>query len=577
MSRSPAGRWLPITLLFWGLGYLAAALWAFFTFPDGTVLPLFRGSWVFRNAFRVWMEYLPALTAGSLMLSFSLFFRSLGSSAGRGSFFGTVFPGIMAWGIALTLLYTVGAELLLPRVYRQLNDITYQSGRAKEWERQGEIYEAAGDFSEALDAYSRALVIDPDNQELVLRKEGVEGKIPLAEPGPEAGRPDSREERASLQLEAAQAIQLAEEAFARQDYFTAHYWALFAHRLDPEQRNAAMKIAREAWDSIDSLEPDPDQLELYGVYREKIAGYRALEQGDAVQAYRIFLELSDHREGAADPDIAEFLERSRKAAEQVSFYAATAREAESMPGLNSILFRDGADGPFVTARKLVALEGKVFLLGLELLHVDEAGDAVLHLSAPAARFQGDTLLLRGIDEDTGGVVMSASLLEGTGTLFRGEGWMVDTEVGLLTLGAGQEEFWSLGSGLQRDAMSDIASLYRSAVREKQYGYFEFSGSLELLYRGSMPFFFLNTLILSAGMGRFLRYRGSRFPFLAVFLIPAVPFLAGWVLDLLAYGLRLTAALLVITLPFALALALLLGMHGLVMFLVLLFAAGQRDG
>jgi tetratricopeptide (TPR) repeat protein len=573
-------KWLPVTLLLWALGYLGTAMYSFFSFPQESVLQLFRFSWILRNAFRMWIDYLPALTAGSLMLSFSLFFRSFsGGSSGPDSFFGRVFPGVMAWGIALTLLYTVGAELVLPSMLQQLNDISYQSGRAKEWERQGALMESAGEYREALEAYSRALVIDPENEDLIQWKERVEGRIPLEDipDNPETPPPLDYEEREkALRLEASNAITLAETAFGDGDYFSAHYWATFAFQLDPEQKAAAMKIARESWSAITELEPDDKELAAHGRYRKKISGYQALDRGDPIEAYRIFLELSSDEEGLSDPDISEFLVRSREAAETVSYYADTAWQAETMPGITSVLFRDGPDGPFVSARKMVSMEGRIFLLGFELFHIGDDGELVLHLSAPAVQYLGDTLLSKGIDEDSGELLRSLEILEGSGKQFGGDGWMADTELGIIRLSVDPETIRGFGSGHQRTAMVDLSSLYRSARRDSDYGYLQFPSRLELLYRGSMPFFFLNIMLLSVGLGRLLRYRGSRFPLLAVLLVPAVPFLARELLDLLGYSMRLMTALLVMNVPFVFALSGMLFLHGLMMFLVLLFSAGQRD-
>ncbi len=577
MSRSPVMKWLPVTLLFWALGYLGASAWSFFTFPQESVLELFRFSWLFRNAFRIWIDYLPALTAGALMLSFSLFFRSFsGGSTGPDSFFGRVFPGIMAWGIALTLLYTVGTELVLPSVLQKLNDITYQSGRAEEWERQGDMMESAGEYREALEAYSRALVIDPENQQLVLKSERVEGRIPLEDIPDAPPPPDSAERQKALRLEAANAITIAEKAFGEGDYFSAHYWATFAFELDPEQKSAAMKLARESWNAITELEPDRADRKEFERYQNKVSGYRALDRGDPIEAYRIFLELSGEEEGRSDPDVSEFLERSREAAEKVSYYVDTARQAETMPGITSVLFRDGPEGPFVSARKMVFIEGRMFLLGFELYHLGADGEAVLHLSAPAVQYLGDTLLSKGIDEESGALVQTVEILEGSGEQFGGEGWMADTGLGIIRLSLEPDQLWGFGSGHQRTAMVDLSSLYRAAGRDSDYGYLQFPSRLELLYRGSMPFFFLNIMLLSVGLGRLLRYRGARFPLLAVLLVPAVPFLARWIIDLFAFAMRLMAALLVMNVPFGLALSGMLFLHALVMFLVLLFSAGQRD-
>jgi tetratricopeptide (TPR) repeat protein len=588
MSRSSTGRWLSVLLLFWVGGFIAAFGYSFFTFPQDDILSFFRLPWSFASAAQLLIEYLPALTPGSMLVSFSLLFPSFRQERmGGKNFFVSVFPGIIAWGMMLTLIYAFGAEILLPSVQRRLNDMTYQSRRAQEYERLGDELEQAGEYADALEAYERALIIDPDNFDLVRKQERLEGQIPLfssraAEPVSEdaASQRDSAAEpppppRVSSEADAVTALKAAREAIEREDFFTAHYWAIRAGVMDPEQRTVASQLAREAWDAIALLEPGKEQLDQYGHYHRKIEGYKALEESDPVKAYAIFLELHGTLEGANDPDVKEFLERSRIEVEKVSFYDDTARQAETMPGITNVLFRDPPSGPFVSARKMVTLEGKVFLLGFELMFIDDEG-VTLHVTAPAALFQSGGLLLRGIDENSGEIVQHATILKGEARLYQGESWSADLKTGFVKLATDAREMWRLGSDGGFLQMTDIVSLYRSARSDEAYGYYRFPTQLELIFRLSRPFFFLNLFILGVGLGRFLRFRGHRPPLTGFLVIPLVPFMVKWLIELLAYMVRLIAALLVLNLSIVPAAVAMVTFHGIVLFAVLIFSSGYRD-
>ncbi|WP_020611253.1 hypothetical protein [Sediminispirochaeta bajacaliforniensis] len=579
MSKSATGRWLLVLVLFWLIAFGASFGYAFFTFPADHVLPLFRLPWSFYTGFDLWIDFLPAVTAASMLLSFSFFFPSIASSnSGKISFFGRIFPGVMAWGIVFTLLYVIGAELILPPLTERREDIAYQSKRAGEWARQGDAAEALADFSEAYDAYKRALAIDLDNPLLVEDLERVEGQIPLAEQGASSSSLESKTgpTRQELEMQASDALMLAKKAYADEDYFTAHYWALLASRWDPEQKRTAMGIAGRSWEAIGKLSPDRLDEERFGRFAKKIAGYQALEQGDAIEAYQTFLELAGDPEAKSDPDIVEFLERSREAVADVSYSAELALQAEAMPGVPDLLFRDSSSGPFIAAGKMVSIEGKSFLLHLELLALDDDGKPIVHITAPAAQFHGKTLLLRGLDPNSGKIVDIPEELFAQRRLYRGTGWLLDLDRGLLALSSDQREIADFGSQSHGLGVSNAAALFRSSIRESRHGYFRFPGQLELLFRGSMPFLFLNMLIFSVGLGHFFRFRGEHIPIFGFFFVPFVPFLMKWAIDLFSYAMRLVTALLLFSVSFSLALAAMLVFHGIMLFVVLLFSAGQRD-
>ncbi len=573
MSKSPLIKWLPFVLLFWLLGYLAAFFYSLATFSGEELLLISPLSWSLFEGFSLWMSWLPSLTSAALVLSFSLFFRidSLSLQGGK-SFFGIVFPGIMAGGIALTLLFTLGSELLLPAVHQQLDTYRFSSESASEWLEQGELLEASEDYAAAAEAFHRALEYQPENEGLKSRIEDIELLIPsdeLAEPWDED----------RLQSEAVEALEKARAAENREDYFTAHYWALLAGQWDPEQKENAMEIASRSWEAIADLGVDSKEKEQIARYKKKLEGYQLLQKGEPIRAYNIFLELSREK-GGVDPDIIEFLERSKEKLKEASYPVRQSIQAERLPGPRNILFRLPEDGPFVFAGKLVTFEGNSYLINFEMLHLDNSDTPLFHLKAPAALFRENGLLLRGVDRETGQVLEGLRFLqeleEGDKLQWEGANWSVDGDLGMIKLGVPRSILRSFSDGRRNLGMTDIIALYQGVERDQQFGYVSFPSRLELLFRGSMPFFFLNILVFSVGFGRMLRYRGNSIPIVGFILMPAVPFFLFWLLEIFLWLMRILIAYLIISVPYSLAMVAMIVVHGIVLFGVLFFGAWQRE-
>lgn len=143
------------------------------------------------------------------------------------------------------------------------------------------------------------------------------------------------------------------------DFYNAHYYATLAARLakpgDPN-REAAQRMASNAWNRItegsDSLRARGD-ARLFDV---KQKGYLAIQSGDYLTAYYVFLGLNSEDEskddGKRDPDIARFLEVARRGVLESFFFmdeTETLRLFESSRDLFFLLRRPdgGTDAVFV--------------------------------------------------------------------------------------------------------------------------------------------------------------------------------------------------------------------------------------
>jgi len=124
-----------------------------------------------------------------------------------------------------------------------------------------------------------------------------------------------------LSVNATQAISMSLSAFNEQRYFDAHWLATLGERLaingSPEAANAA-RLASDAWNMIDSQAPNQRERRLYDIYNLKLSGYQAMNNGNWILAYYIFLELLDQTPD--DPDAANFFAASERGAMETAFF-----------------------------------------------------------------------------------------------------------------------------------------------------------------------------------------------------------------------------------------------------------------
>jgi len=126
---------------------------------------------------------------------------------------------------------------------------------------------------------------------------------------------------AQTPLNATQAIEMSIEAFADERYFDAHWLANLGARLAANgsvEQTSARQHASEAWNMIASLAPNRSETRLRELYEFKLSGYQAMDTGDWIRAYYIFLELLSLTPG--DPDAVNFFAASEREAAKTAFF-----------------------------------------------------------------------------------------------------------------------------------------------------------------------------------------------------------------------------------------------------------------
>jgi hypothetical protein len=122
-------------------------------------------------------------------------------------------------------------------------------------------------------------------------------------------------------LTAVDAIELGETAFGQERFYDAHWFATLARRISGEGsplERKALELAGRAWSKIESLAPNRWEERLYSIYRKKLDGYKAYTEGEFIDAYFIFQDLSVIVPD--DTDVKNFLALSETGTKKMAFF-----------------------------------------------------------------------------------------------------------------------------------------------------------------------------------------------------------------------------------------------------------------
>lgn len=122
-------------------------------------------------------------------------------------------------------------------------------------------------------------------------------------------------------LNATEAISMGAAAYEEKRYFDAHWLATVGGRLavrGSAEAARAARLASDAWNMISSLAPNRFEERLYQIYNLKLSGYQAMNTGDWIRAYYIFLRLLEMTPD--DPDAINFLAASEIGSLQTAFF-----------------------------------------------------------------------------------------------------------------------------------------------------------------------------------------------------------------------------------------------------------------
>jgi hypothetical protein len=538
--RSPGTQGALSTLfVFYLAAFAAALLWAILSLPD--LFPVFRWPYTWTAAFVRLVDYAIPVTVAGLAVAYSLFLRP---APGPRRPFHRLVGSQLALLVTLSILYTAVLFGFYPRsrtLLAELEQLT-RHGRAlletaREDLRQGRT-------QAAVDAYARYLGIN--RRDDAVRGELDQLRAQLHKAAAEEAQPPTEAAAAAEPARGESPAQLLAKArgyFAREDWFSAVYFADLAVRVSGPRQDAvsreAARLSARAWERIRSQEREPNKLTLEQrrLFESKQKGYQLFQQGDYLSAYYHFLNLS--RRYPDDQDARRYLADSRREIVRLTYFRDEAERMDPLPGPQGLLFLNGTSGEareIVSIGKMVSTAGETFFKDIEVLRVAPGGRVQLHYLAPYGRLETTQVppsgqaggpragvLLRGIDRRRPGRDLLPRALEGS--LGRQEPRY------LLALAPRPEELPALRApgpgGVDRLGGVSLDTLWLARAGISAYGQLEAALSLEILMRLLLPFAFLNLGLLAMALGWSYRLVSARRPPLAAYLvIPLFPVAAA---------------------------------------------------
>ncbi len=178
--------------------------------------------------------------------------------------------------------------------------------------------------------------------------------------------------------------------------FDAHYLAKRSAAIY-DKRPEVRRLVEETWRELQSLPESAEDSVRAARYERKLEGYERFQEGDFLEAYRIFLALAS--DAPEDDDVTTYLARSARGLEELAFFIEDDERAFSRSDERGLSIRLGGSEGWTAglrAARAASAEDAVYFRDLELRL---EGPSSLSVSAPFARLHDRTLTLRAVDRD----------------------------------------------------------------------------------------------------------------------------------------------------------------------------------
>lgn len=540
--------------------------------PVDLIAPFVVG-YKLRAAVIMFVGFMPSLLISGILLGYALAFsKNADELVERWSARLLAFlKGAYVLCLACIAVYVLLSEGLLPAMKsRQVEAVARTADFTEFRSVAREAYDRSS-YAEAELAARSALRIWPKNGETAALldrilyahagaeksaagpKTGTPGAAPNNGPPGAAGAPGSAAEDSvplgSTGMTVLEALDAARQAQDNLDFYNAHYYAMLAYRLAPgtdPNRAVAQRLASKAWNQItegkDLLLSEPDRK----LYETKRSGYEAIQNGDYLRAYYIFegLRKSETESPGAkkDPDVARFLEVSRKGVLESFFFideTVYMRLFESSRNVFFVIRRADGGTDAVSARGITwtRAEGKdlAYLRGFEYAHFGPGGRLKYQMSVPYAKmFSGlspegtncPELILHAVDRGREGADIVPVAVSGT---------IPGREGRVLLLDMPWKDFPLVVSANRGTRAMSLPDLLSFSPRASRYGFSRVDFSSEILKRISDPFLMLILSVIALIFAwKYKLGRNTLFKAWWVLAIPLFPLLCFYAVETVRY-------------------------------------------
>jgi hypothetical protein len=308
-------------------------------------------------------------------------------------------------------------------------------------------------------------------------------------------------------------------ALKEERLFDAHWLYTLGGRLaipgSPEAAYSA-RLASDVWNMISSQAPNQRELRLYEIYNLKLSGYQAMNSGDWIRAYYIFLELLKYTPD--DPDAKNFFAASERGAGETAFFI-----DEMELSLGEILTGAVFSLPISNGRaalrftSLTTSDDIAYGMGFEYMSFDANSNPVASVKSRYAKIMPFML-----GEKPQIFILTHALDRNDKEKFYDSEWLIGNKTaGGILLNISFEDFLLLSHVRRGLTGLEVTDLFLASEKFNNAGYIKQIFQAEILNRVGTALFFLPAAIFVIIIG--WRYRVKERPrYLFIIMLAVLP-------------------------------------------------------
>jgi len=559
-----------------------------FIFPGSeSPLPIYLLNWRFLRGALELFDLFPALAFSALVLPFGMASFEENYQSFSDVFFKRLLVSVIT-AICAAVVYGLVFFLVLPMLKNYDENLRfsgelYQLAKRNAYERRD-----SGDWQEASQFLAICENIWFNNPELNDLRDDIEINVVRLQSEESRERAGARQAITSTRewrsaditpltgnsIDSPQeALSMYDAAMREERYFDAHWLATIAGRLaregSPEQATAA-RLAGEAWNKITSQAPNQREARLYQLHNLKVSGYQAMNSGDWIRAYYIFLDLLSLTPD--DPDVADFLAKCEHGATEYAFFL---DEMEVSVGeiLTGAVFSlpSGTGRAALRFSNITTSDDVAYAMDFEYMKFDINSNLIESVSAPYAK------LLPFNEDEKSQVLVLMHVLDrhNENNSYEGE-WLVGRKTaGGIILDISYEDILLLSNVRRGLSNLQINELFTASEKLGNLGYVTQIFQAEILNRFGSVLFFLPMAIFVIIIG--WRYRARTKPrYIFVLLLPVLPIVFHGFVFMYRSVINTCGIWLVLSFGFTPALIVLIAALAVLLFVSLITLAAQHS-
>lgn len=560
-------RQIQILIAFILLLFAGCFVWSFFISRIPFILPGSVVPYKVSKLLTAFLTILPTVISTAFLVGSSITFgRNQGDSDVR--FSGKMFErykAVIVTALFSVLLMTLGTQVFLPNIENYSKYLIKQPEMFELYVEMAQRSKRFGKDDLAFMYIKRAADMYPENQRAAdMLCEYEIGSGYKAEKDEEIPKKNNFDAASAeiLPDTCYGLLQKAEDAFQKEDWLTAHYYAQTAVRIASPKDislNKAEQLAAAAWQKLTEVSNTGDK-ETQRLFEQKMKGYNALMRGDILEAYYIFAEMKIAQH-LSDPDINRYFTVSEQQIKKQFFFTdeySNLKKYETVSDLYfSIKHKDGSSEIyFMRGATDIREQGNLvrFLRDFSVMYFDSNGKFVKSLTVPYAkmysvsisvfsRAQQDKLHLPGQIKFVPYILLNSVNRNSNKGISEPEYNYADlpplSENNYLILSMEYSDFNVLAAASSGAQNMDLFSLYKFVPLAAKYGYSTEIFNTVLQERLLYPFTCLLILLFLTIMAWNYRIdEAVLFKFKWIFTMPVFALLVHIFIQSISYVLRL---------------------------------------